>query len=332
MSIFHSLLYFDPVKEYALKGNGFYIPNYLREKWGNQRKGSKTSDATLPEAWTVVNGQVVDLQMLSHQHPGGAGVLEQTNGQDSTVLFNTVHTFSNEGYVNKLLQSCCIGDVKDFGELDDMQRCIEFSWGQEMSDFAVDLRKSARAYFASLANNKRISIRSATKATMWKWALIAIIFCSYIFNFVAYFSGSILAMLLLPLTSSLLAFHTFHDASHGALSTKPWVNSFFTYCSPFLLAPHEWRWQHIVGHHAFTNVADYDPDSKHARRWVTGDKDKRWRATAAVVMGIWAFAVPIGLQMIASVKYFSSGACRPSMSSMISLILSKFVFLGGSFP
>jgi len=330
MSLFHTLLYIKPVKETAMKGHGFWLPDYLRERWrSSSKKNDEAISVSLPEEWTIVDGQVVDLQKLSRDHPGGKAALDQTRSQDSTVLFHTVHSVSNEKAVQQLLQSCSAGLIKDFPEaVAEMQgkHCIDFDWGQQLSEFAVDLRRSVRGYFSNLAKKKGISFRAASKATVGKWALVAVLLSSYLLSAVFYLSGSILAMFFLPIPSSLLAFHTFHDASHGALSTKSWVNELFTYCSPFLEVPHEWRWQHVIGHHAFTNIADLDPDSKHSRRWVSGDPAKRWRADLSVILGVWSIAVPMGLQMIASFRYFFSEAPTPSATSVAFLVVHRLLF------
>lgn len=309
-----------------MKGRGFWLPTYLKEMFGHKEgnRPRQSPDGVLPEDWTIVHDQVIDLQRLSKEHPGGKAALHQTLRQDATVLFETVHALSNEHFVQRLLQTCSVGRVEHFPELACVRekRCIAFNWNKELSQFAIDLRSSVYRYFASQAQEKGVSAREAAKAPNWKWALVAVLVSCYLLNMVCYLSGSTAAMLLLPFISSLLAFHTFHDASHGSLSAKAWVNELFTYCSPFLEAPHEWRWQHIIGHHAFTNIADLDPDSKHSRRWTSGD----WRADISVILGIWSIAVPLGLQTLASIRYFFSEANRPSIASILTLILHRFIF------
>ena len=52
-----------------------------------------------------------------------------------------------------------------------------------------------------------------------------------------------------------------HDANHGALSSNNWA----CYCLGLTLdivgaSSFMWKQQHVVGHHAFTNVDGLDPD------------------------------------------------------------------------
>ncbi len=52
-----------------------------------------------------------------------------------------------------------------------------------------------------------------------------------------------------------------HDATHGAYSKKTWVNSLAA-SSMFLLGSNtiNWRIQHNLNHHSYTNIYNYDPD------------------------------------------------------------------------
>ncbi len=52
-----------------------------------------------------------------------------------------------------------------------------------------------------------------------------------------------------------------HDAAHGALSRKKWVNSLFQ-SSMYILGSNMFNWkiQHNLYHHTYTNIFGYDPD------------------------------------------------------------------------
>lgn len=52
-----------------------------------------------------------------------------------------------------------------------------------------------------------------------------------------------------------------HDANHGAYSTNSWVTWLMSASLDIVGASSfMWRQQHVVGHHAYTNVEDVDPD------------------------------------------------------------------------
>lgn len=52
-----------------------------------------------------------------------------------------------------------------------------------------------------------------------------------------------------------------HDAAHGALSRKKWVNTLFQ-SSMYMLGSNMFNWkiQHNLYHHTYTNIYGYDPD------------------------------------------------------------------------
>ena len=52
-----------------------------------------------------------------------------------------------------------------------------------------------------------------------------------------------------------------HDANHGAYSRKAWVNNLMGYSINLIGAnAFNWKIQHNVLHHSFTNVHDHDED------------------------------------------------------------------------
>ena len=203
--------------------------------------------------------------------------------------------------VNQWLKACTLGPVAAFPELLKKLPVSEggqdsFAWGPKASPLAKDLRSSVRSYFEKEAAAKKVTIRQASKAPVWKWRMVGALWSLYFGLFLAWLGGSWHAMFLLPLVGAVATFHTFHDASHGSLSTRAWVNELFTYSGFLISAPHEWRWQHVAGHHLFTNISDLDPDSKHTNRWVRSPKETK--PSLAWVPVIWSVAVPLGLQAL----------------------------------
>ena len=72
---------------------------------------------------------------------------------------------------------------------------------------------------------------------------------------------SLLCAALVGVAKAEIGVSIMHDANHGAYSPSPLLNAVMgstldlAGASSFM-----WRQQHVVGHHAFTNVADRDPD------------------------------------------------------------------------
>jgi linoleoyl-CoA desaturase len=72
-------------------------------------------------------------------------------------------------------------------------------------------------------------------------------------------------MLLMSLTMGVgmagIGLSIMHDANHGSFSNIPWVNKMMTYSMEILGGNGlNWRIQHNVLHHSFTNVHDLDED------------------------------------------------------------------------
>ena len=58
-----------------------------------------------------------------------------------------------------------------------------------------------------------------------------------------------------------IGFNVGHDAIHGSLSNRPWVNSIFARSFDLMGASSKmWAWAHNVVHHTFTNVPGTDHD------------------------------------------------------------------------
>ncbi|KFA60763.1 hypothetical protein S40285_06322 [Stachybotrys chlorohalonatus IBT 40285] len=65
--------------------------------------------ASRESCWVVLHGKVWDVTDFIAQHPGGAGVILRTAGQDATEAYDEVH--SPELVVDTLPSECCLGSV-----------------------------------------------------------------------------------------------------------------------------------------------------------------------------------------------------------------------------
>ncbi|CAE8629024.1 unnamed protein product [Polarella glacialis] len=342
MSLFQTLLSLKPVRDAALEGRGYFFnPRDLCPTRAAPKKVDAVMRPELPTQWTVIEGAVVDLGALANVHPGGKASLTLAERQDSTVLFHSVHSLTSEKRIQDFLRTYTVGPVADFPSLPRHAAVAseneKFDWGSNLSPLASELQARVRAYFAKEAAARKCSIREASKATRGKWLLLGALWTAFAVSFYSWLHGAFLALLLMPIIGALATFHTFHDASHGALSTRAWVNELFTFSGFLICAPHEWRWQHVAGHHAYTNIAGMDPDSLHANRWVAAESGKK--PSLSLVPLIWSLAVPLGLQGLASARYFAlcmglSGPAddtavtppSPSTASLLAVVIHRLVF------
>lgn len=355
MSLFQDLLHIRSVRDAAVKGQGYTPTPGDLLGWllpSNKEKAVakvlEQTDEALPQRWTVIDGTVLDLDRLipggygGLGHPGGQAVLRLVEGRDGSALFHSVHALAREETMSHWIRVCAVGQVSDFQNLAHLASSPPpFTW---VSPLALDLRAAVRDHFAARAAVLGVSTRQAAKATPLKLCLVVTLWVLYITSFLAWLQGNLIGCLMMPFLGAVATFHTFHDASHGALSSRAWVNEVLTYTGFLIGAPHEWYWQHVAGHHAWTNIADIDPDSKHVRRWV---KPKGSPPPLVSVPMVWSIAVPIGLQILYSfrvlmrlagalltplhfegVEGMGDGALppRPSLASLCAMVLQRLVF------
>lgn len=129
----------------------------------------------------------------------------------------------------------------------------------KQKEFANKLRKNINAYF------KENGISTKGNAGMFVKAILLI--AVYITPFIILLTipvNTIFALLLVMLMGigeAGIGMSVMHDAAHGAFSEKKWVNDLFA-STMFLLGSSTFNWkvQHNILHHTFTNIYGYDQD------------------------------------------------------------------------
>jgi linoleoyl-CoA desaturase len=125
--------------------------------------------------------------------------------------------------------------------------------------FGAAVRKNVNAYF------KENGISTKGNAVMFIKAIILLSF--YIAPFIILLtipmSGwlALLLVILMGIGEAGIGMSVMHDAAHGAFSSKQWVNNLFS-STMFLLGSNTFNWkvQHNILHHTFTNIFGYDQD------------------------------------------------------------------------
>lgn len=126
-------------------------------------------------------------------------------------------------------------------------------------EFYKELRKRVNAYF----KEKNISRYANVNMVLKTIFMIALYLVPFIL-ILTVFSNPLIVLLLWVLMGFGMAgvgLSIMHDANHGAYSKRPWVNKMFGY---FINAVGgsdvNWRIQHNVLHHTYTNVHGMDED------------------------------------------------------------------------
>mmetsp|Transcript_103557 Transcript_103557/g.167018 ORF Transcript_103557/g.167018 Transcript_103557/m.167018 type:complete len:425 (-) Transcript_103557:293-1567(-) len=197
----------------------------------------------------ILEGVVYDLAAFAKVHPGGGDLLNVFGGSDATPHYYMLHqhqqikTAALEPY--KLRKAEAPGKTAAHGETAFLLNTEAFR----------DLKKRVR---------KAIPYQHAT----WEWYIKAcfIMLGNFYLEYLIYTQGpSLLNHGLLGFFMALVGLAIQHDANHGGVSPKGWVNQFWGYTQDWIGGSALlWRHHHVLMHHAETNVDGDDPD-------ITGD-------------------------------------------------------------
>jgi len=171
-----------------------------------------------------------------------------------------------------------------------------------------DAKNLLLSYFLPIAKRRGITLYQATKATPERWFMIFILSTLFISTLPSFVTGQYWTLLVTPQLAWILIANYWHDGLHFSLSSDWRINAITPYFLPLLSSPWLWYHQHVIGHHAYTNVGNKDPDIAHAPQLLREHESIRWRKnhTNQAHIGhfslVWSIAVPLGLQFLTDIR------------------------------
>lgn len=127
-------------------------------------------------------------------------------------------------------------------------------------DFVTTLNSRVNAYFKTNNITKHGNAEMYIKTAV----MFAIYFTPYALVVSGIISGTaplFASMVVMGLGLAGIGLSVMHDANHGAYSQKTWLNNVFGYSLNLVGAnAFNWKIQHNVLHHSFTNVHEHDED------------------------------------------------------------------------
>jgi linoleoyl-CoA desaturase len=127
-------------------------------------------------------------------------------------------------------------------------------------DFAATLNKRVNDYFKSHNISKQGNAEMYIKTAF----MFAMYFTPYVLILTGVISQSwaiFAAVIVMGFGLAGIGLSVMHDANHGAYSDKAWLNELMGYSLNLVGAnAFNWKIQHNVLHHSFTNVHDHDED------------------------------------------------------------------------
>nr|BAG71007.1 delta5-desaturase [Oblongichytrium sp. SEK 347] len=194
-----------------------------------------------------IEGGVYDLVAFAPKHPGG-NLIQACGGLDCTALFYSMHPHNPQKNL-RVLEKYRVGKMENGPK-------FNFSFD---SPFANELRDRVAEKVAQVTSHWYAPIG------FWMRTIVIISLTLY-FEYQWIITGSIAAMVAVGVLHAWIGLAVQHDASHGAFSSNPYINSFFAYGADWV-GNTKWLWmqQHIIGHHPHTNIENHDPDAHSAQ-------------------------------------------------------------------
>lgn len=130
----------------------------------------------------------------------------------------------------------------------------------ERDQFLAVLQEKVKAHFQSSGKSKY-----ATPIFYWKALFLFMIYIGFYssFLFLDPSTLTLCAYILMGPIAILLGLNVAHDAAHGIISKRKWVNQAFLYTFDFLGASSAiWKKRHVESHHQFSNILNEDADLK----------------------------------------------------------------------
>ncbi|CAM9489195.1 unnamed protein product [Choristocarpus tenellus] len=202
-------------------------------------------------AWVVVDDKVYDITDFVKSHPGGSEVVLLMAGRDATDAFASYHPFTDKP--RKMLPKFEIGTLTT----------REFSPYKPDTGMYKECCKRVGKYFEDNKLNPK-----GVWPGVWRMAAVsafAILFYLITNGFWTDLPMGVrvVAAMLFGMFQALPLLHVMHDSSHTAFGrTQNWHalggRLFMDFYAGANLT--SWHYQHVVGHHIYTNVYGADPD------------------------------------------------------------------------
>ncbi|KAF9975098.1 sphingolipid delta-4 desaturase [Actinomortierella ambigua] len=207
----------------------------------------------------ALRGNVYDVTKFLKRHPGGVDALLLGAGRDCTPVFEMYHEF---GAVDSVLKKYYVGTLVT----------NELPIFPEPSPFHLAIKKRVEGHFKQQRKDPK------NKPEIWirYFVIFATLFFSYYAQFFVPFVVErtwlqVIFAIILGFCGAQVGLNPLHDASHFSVTHNPTVWKILGATHDFLNGASYlvWMYQHMLGHHPYTNIAGADPDV------ATGEPDVR---------------------------------------------------------
>ena len=188
----------------------------------------------------ILEGIVYDLREFSKVHPGGSNIVNIFGGKDATIHYYMLHPHNN--IRTNILSKY---KIRDYDNNDNNNQYILNS-----------------TIFNELKANVKLAVPYQYANYEWWLKAYAIIISEIYIEYHNYIYGfSFVKSILLGILMAMVGLCIQHDANHGAVSRNEVINRFWGYTQDWIGGSSIlWKHHHVLLHHAYTNVLEYDPD------------------------------------------------------------------------
>lgn len=141
-----------------------------------------------------------------------------------------------------------------------MQKSKKITFANSQRDFSVTLNKRINDYFKTNQIDRHANFEMVFK-TIFMFVLYLVPYGLIVGGVITNIYWMLPLVIVMSFGIAGIGLSVMHDANHGAYSNKSWVNDLIGYSLNLVGAnAFNWKIQHNVMHHTFTNIHDEDED------------------------------------------------------------------------
>lgn len=219
-----------------------------------------------------------------------------------------------------------------------MNRAKSLRFAKDRQDFFVTLNKRVNEHFKSRNLSRHANAEMIVKTIF----MFVLYFAPFVLMLTGVVSGTwpMLAMcVLMGAGVAGIGLSIMHDANHGAYSQKPWINNLIGYSLNIVGGnAFNWKIQHNVLHHTYTNVYDADEDIS-PRGVLRMSPHSDWKAMhkfqhvyAWFLYGLMTLVWVLFKDIIRLISYHKDGLIKKQNANLtaeiVILAATKILYLG----
>ncbi len=210
-------------------------------------------------------------------------------------------------------------------------------FGNNYRDFSLTLNKRVNGYFRANNLERHANLEMIIK-TILMFSLYFIPYALIVTEVVTGWMGLFMLLVIMGIGAAGIGLSVMHDANHGAYSKRKWINELIGYSLNLIGAnAFNWKVQHNVMHHTYTNVHDEDEDIS-PRGVLRMTPHSKWRKIhkyqhiyAWFLYGLMTIVWVLVKDFVRIVRYQKNGMVSKQKTSLgrewAILITSKLVYI-----